>query len=114
MKIGFVVNAIETEHEYYTMITDNPDADWGCTLAQAEQWRGRIDYRDDGTPYRTEGPDWHSASWCTTDEFAKVLGTYMLEADGYMYSPMWDAMLAAMRALEERDHDVRMVYWFDN
>jgi len=52
-------------------------------------------------------PDWHSHSWCTTDEFARVV-------ERAEPSAPYHAVLAAMRQFEAMDIKSRLVFWFDN
>ena len=55
-------------------------------------------------PSAVTSPDWHSRSWCTSKEFAKVV-----KCGG----PEYKALLAAVKSLE-RNHEVRLIFWFDN
>ena len=57
-----------------------------------------------GKPSAVTNPDWHSRSWCTSKEFAKVV-----KYGGAEYK----ALLAAVKYLE-RNHEVRLIFWFDN
>jgi hypothetical protein len=55
-------------------------------------------------PSAVTNPDWHGRSWCTSKEFAKVV-----KYGGAEYK----ALLAAVKSLE-RNHEVRLIFWFDN
>lgn len=54
------------------------------------------------------GPDWHTPSYLSTEEFETCLNKRREMAWNYDFE--WDAMLAAMKALP----DARLVFWFDN
>ncbi len=64
-------------------------------------FKTNVDLRDDGS-------DAHSKSWCTPDEWEKAITTDDPPAPDYF------AMLGAMRELEKRGHQARVVFWFDN
>ena len=63
--------------------------------------------------YKNEEGDAHTASWLTLDEFRAVLADHTMRSD-YRYGPDYTAALAAMEALEARDLQTRIVFWFDN
>lgn len=50
-------------------------------------------------------PDWHSASWCTLEEFTQRVSGI----SGY-----YDAIIAACKSINQDGDQVRLVYWFDN
>ena len=59
------------------------------------------------------GPDWHSATWLTVEEFELAIK----RASGGDGPPVHDsywALLAAMKCLKDRGNEVRVVIWFDN
>ncbi|HEV8397221.1 MAG TPA: hypothetical protein VGQ37_23220 [Vicinamibacterales bacterium] len=60
-----------------------------------------------GRPEYVSDPDFHSHSWLTPAEWERATADF---PDEFEYS----AMLAAMRDLERRDREVRVVFWFDN
>lgn len=82
-----------------------------CTAKQAQQWvaSGYSNYTDDSRR-RVTHPDWHSHSWVTPDEFGEALADPKLSNIDVEYF----ALLAAMRELEKRGHETRLVFWFDN
>jgi hypothetical protein len=82
------------------------------TREQATRW-GEPIFKLDGYEFCGH-PDWHSHSWLTADELAQCIGAYMMSGADFPYGVEWDAVLAAMRALEERGHKTRLVFWFDN
>jgi hypothetical protein len=63
-----------------------------------------IDITLEGKPRAVTNPDWHSHSWCTSKEFAKVVK---------YGGPEYKALLAAVRSLE-RNFETRLIFWFDN
>lgn len=102
--------AYETRGACKMTVSDDPSTEgWEnyCTTAQAESWREPI------VNGEILGPDWHTFSWLTADEYAQVLGRYMTEVRD-SYAVQYDVILAAMRAFEERDCKTRLVFWFDN
>jgi len=107
----------QVESDAYLIISDeNPDMEGYCSLANAETWSRQgdntIEEHGNGGK-RVTHPDWHSHTWLTADELAQCLGVYMLRHQD-TYSVTWDAMLASMRAFEERGVQTRLVLWFDN
>lgn len=100
-----------------------------CTPKDAESWRRyhHDGYRETRFKGRDENgneterihkqvmhPDLHSHSWLTCDELAQVIGHWIAGQHDYPYGVEWDAVLAAMRALEERGHKTRLIFAFDN
>jgi hypothetical protein len=69
-------------------------------------WQVKDHLKEDG--------DLHSHSWLTHDELAQCLAEYTLKAEWGPYSVVWDAILAAMRAFQERGQPTRLVFAFDN
>lgn len=117
----------QTNEDYWTLIAPPSHPEWAeedddyCSLDKALEWRKHgsvIQFDKDGNPRRVSGPDWHSHSWLTTDELTKALEHYEAVKAKYSpspeLSPEWPAMLAAMRAFEERGAKTRLVFWFDN
>lgn len=92
-------------------IVEDSEDDWEgyCTVKQAVSW-GNPDAKIGDV---IDHPDWHSHSWLTPDEYAQVLGRYLIE---FSHTPgiEYEVMLDLMRALEERGATVRLVFWFDN
>lgn len=100
---------------YYLRISDaHADEEGFCSLANAERWgRNIILHPSLGTPWKTVGPDWHTAGWLTSDELERALAIYMTHYQ-QLYGAEWDAALASMRALEQRGATTRLTFWFDN
>ena len=142
-----------TARDYFLYVSDedNADGEHSCSRADAKRWGGRfarytfsegVEWYDpekhgelvnglppvmdaDDKPYywRTEHPDWHSASWLVADELEAVLEEAYVEwwkerQDEGDEDAVWPrefvAVLGAMRALEETGALPRFVYWFDN
>jgi hypothetical protein len=87
-----------------------------CTLEVAKQWEnyGSAIVYDGDKPVKVEGPDYHTHSWLTRNEFAECLAQYTLTSDWGPYDVEYDVILAAMTAFEERGQQTRLVFWFDN
>lgn len=109
----------EVTDEAYLRISDEYANQEGyCSEQQARQWSTgayaeRLIERD-GKPVLVSHPDWHSHSWLTADELAQCLGQYTLVSEYGPYDVGWDAILATMRAFEDRGVRSRLVFWFDN
>lgn len=122
-------------HEYCMYITDMPNNDgYSCTMADAIKWAtgeycsSKLFYRypNDDKPTWVSNPNWHSASWLTTEEYEKAIETYKNHYDKQFGNelttsslksydiPEYDAMLAAMKSLESNGKVCRAVFWFDN
>ena len=87
-----------------------------CNRSSAEKWvkNGYSRYWDDNKVLIT-GPDWHSASWLTFEEFEKIINTINLDELGYNKQyPDYVALLEYMRVFHNYGRDVRIVFWFDN
>lgn len=93
------------------------DQEGYCSLEQAKRWSGYgsvIEERD-GKPYRVTNPDLHSHSWLTSAELRQVIARYCFETPYGDYSVGWDAILAAMEAIEKRPGcQTRLIFVFDN
>jgi hypothetical protein len=109
------------ESEYYLFVDKDSKPgehlcdEHSCTKQRADEWieQGLSTYKVKNTSFVTN-PDWHSTSWLTTEEFAKVLNKleYLHVHLDYPNSitPTLKATLAAMRELP----NARLVFWFDN
>lgn len=99
--------------DYHMLISDEHEGDGWCSTAKAQEWvaagLSKIVERN-GRPDKVTDPDAHSASWLTADEFEAALNAPARWPHGDEYF----ALLAAMRDLEKRQNDVRLVFWFDN
>lgn len=117
MSWGTEVDAYLTINDKYA--EDDNDGHY-CTLANAERWAthgNKIYYNSDGTPWRVDHPDWHSHSWLTIEEYEQALGHYnkLKDTDEYWGVPeAYNAVLAAMKSLENDGFYTRVVFWFDN
>lgn len=103
---------------YYLQVSDEfADHEGYVSIEQADSWvKSGLsqEVATSGSTRLVTHPDWHSVSWLTYEEFAQVIATWLTLAPDYMYDPEWDAMLVAMRTLEDRGHKTRLVFWFDN
>lgn len=85
-----------------------------CTLKQAERWGRKIVRHEDGKPWYTYHPDWHSHSWLTTKELSQAYRWYK-SVSGYSLSLEYRVLLKTMKALEDGGkNEVFVVFWFDN
>ena len=91
-----------------------------CYLAsKAEKWvaQGLSHYYElNGRKYCSD-PDWHSASWCTTQEMEHCINTiFKDDAGNWKGEPYeWLALLGAMKGYEATGkYECRAVFWFDN
>lgn len=85
----------------------------GTAAKWVEQGYSRYILGRDDKPTWVTNPDWHTHSYCTPDEWEKCASAVVSETDWGCDPEVW-AMLAAMRELENRGHDARVVFWFDN
>jgi hypothetical protein len=112
----------ETSHTVFSsyhllVVHDEYKGDEGyCSNRDADSWIASHSSEEvirNGHRFVTR-PDWHSPSWLTADELAQVIARRMFSGADYPYDVEWDAILAAMRALDERGKRSRLVFWFDN
>jgi len=107
-----------TVGSYTLYVRDREDADDqedSCSKESAERWVAQNSSRwwDEEKKTRVTGPDWHSESWMTSDEFDKAIN-FEIEGKVIRDTEDYKAVLAAMRSLETSGYDVRCVFWFDN
>ncbi len=78
----------------------------------AESWiqRGMSQYvyDEDGNPMGVVHPDWHSHGHCDIETLAKALRKSKANCTH------WKAVLAAARAFEKDDYDVRFLFAYDS
>jgi hypothetical protein len=86
---------------------DTPEYEGHCSSCKALSWIEQGISKMDGE-HRITHPDWHSHSWCTTDELQKVL------MDCEYVDSEWKVVLKASMYFEELGEEVRLVFWFDN
>jgi len=87
-----------------------------CTLEKAKEWEkyGCKIYEQNGEPGFVDHPDWHSHTWLTPDELQQVYDKTESDKEVWRLDDTYYALLAAMRELEKRGNNVRLVLWFDN
>ena len=64
-----------------------------------------------------DSPDYHSASWCTTEEMENAIEEILLQENGNYSDDAeeWLALLGAMKGYEmSGEYECRAVFWFDN
>lgn len=119
----------------YTLYINDKEDDEGryTTLEKAIKWASngygsKLFYRNptDDKPTWVSSPDWHSASWLTTEEYGRAIQIYKEKCKEAhkkdpIYNPIeegilpeYEAMLAAMKSLESNGMVCRVVFWFDN
>lgn len=89
------------------------DSEGFCTFAKAQEWAKHgsvIVNTEAGSPWYVTHPDWHSHTWLTPAELEQAIKccTRWEPQDDYF------ALLAALKSLESRGNEVRLVVWFDN
>ena len=92
----------------YFLIVDEQFKDEGyCSPVDAERWvkNGTSTVWENGTLKRISHPDWHHASWLTTQEWISAT-----EKSGVEYQIISDILVG----FESRGYAVRVVFWFDN
>jgi hypothetical protein len=80
-------------------------------------WETADGFYIDGDPAKGQDPDNHTPSWVDQAELGRVLLWVAGRRSGErppLYEPYWDAVSAAMRALDEAGTPGRLVFWFDN
>jgi len=99
----------------YLNIDDDPiPGENCCTLESAKRWGNKIYYHEDGRPWYTEHPDWHSHSWMTIKELEQAYRWYKKET-GDTPCLEYRVLLKTMKALEDKGkNEVVVVFWFDN
>lgn len=119
----------------YTLYIGDKEDDEGryTTLEKAIKWASdgygsKLYYRNptDDKPFRVSSPDWHSASWLTTDEYERAIQIYKEKCKEAhkkdpIYNPIeegilpeYEAILATMKSLDSNGMVCRVVFWFDN
>lgn len=99
----------------YLFISEDGTEEGHTTLEKAKKWGGKIYNNSEGKPVWTDHPDWHSHSWLTTNEYAKVLRNYKADKNNWGGIVEYEAILAAMKHLEKgKDIEARIIFWFDN
>lgn len=82
----------------------------GCvTKARAEFWisKGYSKWYRDGV--FVTNPDWHSHSWCSTEELKEALARA-----GDSHDECYLHLVHIMEYAELLSHECRFVFWFDN
>lgn len=89
---------------------------YGCKEILVENnWGGK-----DGkvTTRYVSGPDWHTPSWCTTEEMERCIEDLFHDKDKDEWNGdylEWVALLGAMKGYERTgEFECRAVFWFDN
>ncbi len=96
---------------YLYITEEETDADGSCTLEQAKRWGNPI-IENNGKPFKTLQPDWHSHSWLSVEEFSGALEK--TKEQEYSHDVEYFALLAAAKTIEKEGYEVRLVFWFDN
>jgi len=109
-KGDYLLRVVEAEEDYV-------DGEGVASLAKAEKWVARGISRwvalEEHPQYYVTGPDWHSATWLTPNEWWAVLEAPRPASWGGIDDDYY-AMLAAMQEFQKRGKQVRVVIWFDN
>ncbi|MBU2233152.1 MAG: hypothetical protein KKG69_17950 [Alphaproteobacteria bacterium] len=102
---------------YLYVSDDLAVTDGCCSQKDAERWvsSGLSTWIGDDKK-RVTGPDWHSHSWMTLDEWRSAVNAHAegLASGGWKIDPAYLAVTEAMQAFENAGEIVRIVFWFDN
>ena len=112
---GFPEDAGYAAHgDEWLYIVEEETREKGCASREnAESWvkyGSKYKLDADGKPTHVSHPDWHSHSWVTSDEWEKAIKKDKDDSWCFQYG----AMLAALRYLEKKGCQTRIVFWFDN
>lgn len=102
-----------TREGYLCFVCQNPNSDGReVTRERAAQWveTGSSNWVGE---HHVTNPDAHSGSWLTGNEFERAIN-FTLEGKIIRDTDDYQAVLAAMRSLENSGYEVRTVFWFDN
>lgn len=113
---GFPKDAgYDASDSYFRYVTDDFGLVYGSVpRARAESWVNSYgSYYLDDSKSRVSDPDYHSASWLTTEEFRESIRRR--EPIGKrIIVDHFELILAAMEGFENRGVPARLVFWFDN
>lgn len=107
----------QADDDYWMRVTDDKaDSRESNEIAEADaqKYLGYGSIQHPTQPKRISSPDWHTASWLTLAEYEAVLGQYVLAHGTEFLSAEYPALAAALRSLESRGLETRIVFWFDN
>lgn len=107
---GMPADLSDTAKErYHFLITGKDDIDDNCVSHEtASEWLENDSSEMVGDHYVTN-PDAHTPTWLTPDELESAL-------DYSDHHWVWEykVLLNTVRAMEEQNQEVRVVFWFDN
>lgn len=106
---GLPSDACHDTHMENCVYVSESGKDETVTLVRAEEWisRGYSKWHREGV--FVTNPDWHSHSWCTTEELKEALARAGDSHDErYLY------LVHIMEYAELLGHECRFVFWFDN
>jgi hypothetical protein len=98
----------EWDDAYINESTGNEWVEKGYSTVMGKSWSDRI---------LISGPDWHSASWCTTKELKKCVRDNFYDKEFGWHGEFveWLSLVGAMEAIEKTGYyKCRAVFWFDN
>lgn len=110
---------ITAKYDYLLFVTKKESAnneEKSCTLEQAERW-----VREGSSKWWIErkrtkdwvtNPDYHSMSWLTSGELARVFDACRNEDESV--SPVWQSIFVSLKEMEKAGDKSRVVFWFDN
>jgi hypothetical protein len=100
----------------YAYVSNNPDTIHCVTEQMAETYVKDFEchYRADAEGEHTwvSVPIWHTHSWLVLNEFEKVMHRYNHKFKTQP-EPVYDAILAAMKTLDKKKYESRLVFWFE-
>lgn len=106
----------EARNDCFLFVSNDPKGDNVVSRKEAENY-----HKAYGSAYKKDAkgkiiyvahPDYHSHTWLTRDEYARVLTQAKLQGDSPYAT--YTAILAVMDHFENQGYRTRLVLWFDN
>lgn len=111
---------VEGEYTLYVVPNNTQAGMFGedegtCSLEQAKRWGSKW-WR--GNKHKVKHPDYHSASWLTTEELETAYHRYLRhfedKAEPNNKIPEIEALIGAMIVIDNIGDEARFIFWFDN
>jgi YD repeat-containing protein len=103
-----LVRVSKTENPNEASAAEVTAAQWVLRGVTPRRGVSQVVYDEDGNPMGVTHPDWHSHGHCSVETLAKALRKSKTNCTH------WKALLAAARAFEKDDYDVRFLLAYDN
>ncbi|WQJ53452.1 MAG: hypothetical protein [Wendovervirus sonii] len=107
---------IDESEESNTTYYDSEDGTKCVNPDVADNWVNQkySVYMEDPIYGLVTGPDFHSANWCTFEEYKHALDIVKNKYPNKFINVCYQAIYALMETYNKNDMYIRMVYWFDN